>query len=198
MKNLNKPTVAQRTEAFGEFIKEQRAILLGKGHDYTAGQAEKDAYANFRIIADLLDGAPITPYTVCMIYFLKHVFSLITFTKTGVQESGEGLRGRHLDVADYAFILDQLVPDHLNYFIDRRNETREELEQIMEDALIKTREYAYKRTHGNKDQQMADEGGDACIGKCKHVGGTKVSDHPYLFPMDEKDNATSTLNIKED
>ncbi len=111
--NLN---VKGRQEAFKKFSEEQAEILIGKGHDYTAGQADVDAYANFRLIAKLLEGVQITPYTVAMIYGLKHIFSLITFAKTGKQESGEGLRGRHLDVANYSFILDQLVPDHLEHF----------------------------------------------------------------------------------
>jgi len=133
---LNVPTVKERMEAFEQFALEQRKILLGKGHDYTAGKDDEDAYTNFRVIADLLEGAPITAYTICMIYFLKHVFSLITFTKRGKQESGEGLRGRHLDVADYAFILDQLVPDHMEHF---RKEVKEESrnEWVPEPTLAK-------------------------------------------------------------
>lgn len=105
--------VKERQEEFKKFSGEQGVILLGKGHDYTAGRSEEDAYANFRIIADLLKGAPITSYTVTLIYFLKHVLSLITYAKKGRQESGEGLRGRHLDVANYAFILDQLKDEHV-------------------------------------------------------------------------------------
>lgn len=116
MNKKMKPSVKGRQEAFAKFSKEQADILVGKGHDYTAGQADVDAYANFRIIAQLLDGVQITPYTVALIYALKHVFSLLTFAKTGRQESGEGLRGRHIDVANYSFILDQLIPDHLDYF----------------------------------------------------------------------------------
>ncbi len=103
----SKLNVKNRQEAFKEFSEQQAEILIGKGHDYTAGQADVDAYANFRLIAMLLDGVPMTPYTVTLIYAMKHIFSLITFAKTGRQESGEGLRGRHLDVANYAFILDQ-------------------------------------------------------------------------------------------
>ena len=108
-------SVADRQAAFEKFSSEQAETLIGKGHDYTAGNAEQDSYANFRIIADLLKGAPITPYTVAMIYMLKHTFSLITFAKTGKQESGEGLRGRHIDQANYTFILEQLTQDHLDF-----------------------------------------------------------------------------------
>lgn len=190
MYECNKPTVTQRMEAFGEFIKEQRAILLGKGHDYTAGQAEKDAYANFRIVADLLDGAPITPYTVCMIYFLKHAFSLVTFTKTGMQESGEGLRGRHLDVADYAFILDQLMPDHLNYFIDKRYKT---INKAFSDAGRPEIIEEFSRPI-----EATKEGGDTCIIDCNQCDGNKGAAPGSMYALDQGDFATSTLNSKED
>jgi hypothetical protein len=97
-------------------VADEAKLLLNKGADYTAGKKDADAYANFRIIADLLKGAPITPYTVALIYGLKHVLSLITFAITGKQESGEGLRGRHMDARNYFFILNELVPDHVNHF----------------------------------------------------------------------------------
>lgn len=129
-------SVADRQAAFEGFSKEQAETLIGKGHDYTAGRAEEDSYANFRIIADLLKGAPITPYTVAMIYMLKHTFSLITFAKTGKQESGEGLRGRHIDQANYTFILDQLTHDHLDFIkeAERKNgpEANKKPEEILE------------------------------------------------------------------
>lgn len=109
-----KVSVIDRQKRFEDFTAKQSKILLTKGVDYTAGNAEVDAYANFRLIAKLLDGCPITPYTVALIYKLKHTFSLITFCKTGMQESGEDLEGRHLDEANYTFILNDLVLDHLN------------------------------------------------------------------------------------
>jgi hypothetical protein len=46
-----------------------------------------------------------------MIYFLKHVFSLIKFCKTGTQEGGEGLEGRHVDALNYVRILWTLVEE---------------------------------------------------------------------------------------
>ena len=116
MQKLNKPTVADRQKAFQALIEKESHILYSKGADYTAGKKNEDAYANFRLIAMLLEGCPITPYTIAMIYKLKHVFSLITFCKTGRQESGEDLEDRHMDDRNYTFILNELVPDHLNYF----------------------------------------------------------------------------------
>ena len=97
-------------------VARERDLLRNKGYDYTAGQGDRDAYHNFRQVATFLEGAPITPYTVAMVYALKHLFSLLTFCKTGIQESGEGLEGRHSDLRNYGFILQELVPDHLNHF----------------------------------------------------------------------------------
>ncbi len=115
-RKLNVYSVKGRMEVFEDFVQKQREILLGKGSDYTAGRADEDAYANFRIIADLMKGAPWTPMTVAMVYELKHLLSIVTFAKTGRQESGEGLEGRFLDRANYTFIERQLVPDHLEHF----------------------------------------------------------------------------------
>jgi len=117
MEKINKPSVTDRQAAFHKLVEKEAQLLLDKGADYTAGKKDQDAYANFRLVATLLEGAPITPYTVAMIYKLKHVFSLLTFCKTGIQESGEGLEGRHMDDRNYTFILNELVPDHLNYFM---------------------------------------------------------------------------------
>jgi len=112
----DRSTVDARQSQFHEFMEEQSEVLFCKGHDYTAGESQRDVYYNFKKVAELLDGAPITPYTVAMVYFLKHIFSIITFAKTGVQESGEGLRGRHIDIGNYNFILDQLADDHEECF----------------------------------------------------------------------------------
>ena len=119
---LNIHSIEERQGHFEKFAEEQKKLMLGKGRDYTAGKSGEDAYTNFRLIAKLLEGCPITPYTVALIYEVKHLFSLITFCKTGKQESGEGLRGRHLDRANYVFIEDQLVNDHLKYFEEEGDE----------------------------------------------------------------------------
>lgn len=117
MEMIHKPSVTARQESFHKLVEKEAQLLLDKGADYTAGKKDQDAYANFRLVAMLLEGAPITPYTVAMVYKLKHIFSLLTFCKTGRQESGEGLEGRHMDDRNYSFILNELVPDHLNYFM---------------------------------------------------------------------------------
>lgn len=104
----------KRLEEFEKFSKIMKEILINKGHDYSA--SDVDSLNNFRAIAKLLGHTPITPYTVCMIYMLKHVFSLLTFCRKGQQESGESLLGRHIDNANYAFLLSQLIDDHIEYF----------------------------------------------------------------------------------
>ena len=103
----------KRMERFEEFSREMAKLLRGKGADYTAGKKDEDSLYNFRALAKMLEGAPITPYTVAMIYMLKHTFSLLTFVKTGAQESGEGIRGRHIDQANYTFLLNELVDEHI-------------------------------------------------------------------------------------
>jgi hypothetical protein len=82
-----------RDDIIARLTKLADSVMAAKGKDYTAGNWDTDPNYNFNEIARLLEGAPITPYTVCMIYFLKHVFSLIKYCKTGIQEGGEGLEG---------------------------------------------------------------------------------------------------------
>jgi len=104
--------IEERMEHFEAFATEMAKTLRMKNSDYTAGKKDEDSLYNFRALAKLMEGAPITPYTVVMIYMLKHTFSLLTFAKTGIQESGEGLRGRHIDQANYTFLLNELVEEH--------------------------------------------------------------------------------------
>lgn len=113
---LKTPTVKERQKAWEALTEKERTLLLNKGHDYTAGRADIDAYSNFRIIADLLKGVPVTAFSVALVYALKHVLSIITFAKSGKQESGEALEGRFMDIRNYMFILNELVPDHINSF----------------------------------------------------------------------------------
>ena len=113
---LKRPSVKERQKAWEELVEKERELLLRKGHDYTAGRADTDAYANFRIIADLLKGVPVTAFSVALVYALKHVLSVITFAKSGKQESGESLEGRFSDIRNYMFILNELVADHLEAF----------------------------------------------------------------------------------
>ncbi|MFH1985211.1 MAG: hypothetical protein ABIL58_25515, partial [Pseudomonadota bacterium] len=105
-------TEAKRAEHFEAFIGGMRGVMVAKNADYSAGMAKEDGLANFNEVARLLKGAPITPYTVAMVYFLKHVFSIIKYCKTGTQESGEALGGRHTDLGNYSFFLNELAGVH--------------------------------------------------------------------------------------
>jgi hypothetical protein len=151
---LSIPTVEGRQKDWEAMVDDERTLLLNKGADYTAGQKDVDAYANFRIIADLLEDVPVTPYTVAMIYALKHVLSLITFAKTGKQESGEGLRGRHMDARNYFFILNELVPDHVNHFEDA--ETAEAF-NVEVNNLPKDHPFIYVLNEDNVEVTYMDE-----------------------------------------
>jgi hypothetical protein len=102
-----------REETIRKLTKLADQVMIAKGKDYTAGNWETDPNYNFNEIARLLQGAPINPYTVCMIYFLKHVFSLIKYAKTGTQEGGEGLEGRHVDALNYVRILWSLLGERV-------------------------------------------------------------------------------------
>lgn len=101
----------ERAEAFEKFVEEQRQILGTKNKDYAAGNSDEDANYNFEIIAELMEGAPWTSYTVGLVYMLKHILSMIAFAKTRKVES-EGIHGRHLDIGNYSFIMDILAVDH--------------------------------------------------------------------------------------
>ncbi|MBI9082717.1 MAG: hypothetical protein JEZ11_03910 [Desulfobacterales bacterium] len=116
-----------RLARYDEFMARARTIVTQKNHDYSGGKQDTDPNANFVEIARLLEGAPITPYTVAMIYKLKHVFSLLTFCKTGRQESGEALLGRHQDDSNYSFILNELVALHEECFATPDEETKTKL-----------------------------------------------------------------------
>jgi hypothetical protein len=105
-------TQEARQETIASFVDEMKAIMAGKGHDYTGGGKDVDLLQNFRLVYDLLKGCQFTPYTIAMVYKLKHLCSELTFARTGRQESGEPLRGRHLDDANYSYLQDQLVEDH--------------------------------------------------------------------------------------
>ena len=97
-----------RNEMIQKYQAEQMEILQRKGHDYAAGEAEVNGNENFRIIAELLKGAPMDETTVWAVYFLKPVLSVVTFVRTRRVES-EGMEGRMNDIAKYANIFRTLL-----------------------------------------------------------------------------------------
>jgi len=170
---IKKPTVKKRQLDWEKMCQDEAVLLLNKGADYTAGQRDSDAYANFRIVAGLLKDAPITPYTIAMVYALKHVLSLITFAKTGKQESGEGLRGRHMDLRNYVFILNELVADHLKHFEEDWN-----IADMVNRAMAEA----------SRQQQQRTERA-LFTGKTEEQEGDKFFSEDYPYPLRYSDQS---------
>ena len=83
--------------------------LMGlKNSDYTCNKAEIDALYNFNFIAGVIDDST---FKVWSIYFMKHVLAVVKFCKTGFVES-EGIKGRILDLINYAILLYALILQH--------------------------------------------------------------------------------------
>lgn len=92
-------------ETFADkFMEEQRAILKAKGADYAGNN---DRLSNFKEVAKLLGTKPEHEWGT---YALKHVFAILSWIRTGHVES-EGLRGRFLDLANYAILGAALAED---------------------------------------------------------------------------------------
>lgn len=89
-------------EFYTGFEDDMLRTLDAKGHDYTRGAeiGESDRLANFKTVAGMLG---LTPLQVWAVYYLKHVFAILTYIKTGKVQS-EGMRGRFLDAANYAVL----------------------------------------------------------------------------------------------
>jgi hypothetical protein len=129
-------------------------------------------------------GAPVTPYTIAMVYALKHVLSLITFAKTGKQESGEGLRGRHMDARNYFFILNELVPDHVNHFeqYDDSDWWSDEANDLFTEATQESDEYPTIITE------------DPISGTVKYLDEADHDWHPISELEKRKEVNNTTLN----
>ena len=80
------------------FRNSQDTLVQTKGHDYT--QASDDRLSNFKEIANFLG---LTPRQVWAVYWLKHVFAICTYIKTGKLES-EGIESRFLDEQNYSLL----------------------------------------------------------------------------------------------
>jgi hypothetical protein len=87
---------------------ECRKVLVAKGHDYT--QANEDRLHNFKSIADLIPlqcphcqkSFKLPARIVWLVYFLKHVWSIVTWAGLGKQESGESRTSRFVDIINYS------------------------------------------------------------------------------------------------
>jgi lysyl-tRNA synthetase class I len=86
---------------FIEIVKKQveveRSILETKGKDYT--MENEDRLYNFKLVAELVG---ITPKQVLMVYWLKHVLSILSHSK-GLQET-EPIEQRIADVRNYMLL----------------------------------------------------------------------------------------------
>jgi hypothetical protein len=105
----------KRLHEIEEFIDKHCLPLLDtKGHDYTAGNAEKgeepDALANFKEIANALQGRGVDKYDVWYVYFAKHLDALKTWLNDRRVRS-EPLQGRIADLVNYLLILVALLEE---------------------------------------------------------------------------------------
>ena len=95
----------QLEKKFLETVKACWEIYNRKGRDYTIDQADENRLYNFYEVAELTGQ---TPMQVWSVYFLKHVFAVMAFAKTGKVES-EGIDGRLYDIINYAILGKQIV-----------------------------------------------------------------------------------------
>ena len=102
-------TIEERQAIVKELYNEAETIMLAKGKSY-AGTGQ-DSLANFKRNADRLG---LTPFQVWAVYFNKHIDSInsaIQGNPGKPVDFSESLRGRILDVINYATILECLLQD---------------------------------------------------------------------------------------
>lgn len=102
-------TIEQRQEIVTDLYREAEGIMLAKGKSY-AGTG-LDSLANFKRNAERLG---LTPYQIWAVYFNKHIDSINSAIQGNPQEPvdfSESLRGRILDVINYATILECLLQE---------------------------------------------------------------------------------------
>lgn len=85
---------------------EEHATILGKGAEYTRGQA--DRLASFKETAGF---AGIEPRQVCLIYMNKHWQSLCNFVATGKVNSNEDVTGRIMDLRVYLALMRAIIQE---------------------------------------------------------------------------------------
>ena len=85
-------------KVFDDIFKSCKDILNAKGHDYS--DADNDRLSNFKDVANLMG---IEAKQVWAVYFLKHIFAILTWTK-GKELKSETLRGRAEDAINYMIL----------------------------------------------------------------------------------------------
>ncbi len=96
-------------------------ILFGKGMEY--GNNESKTF-NFEDTARALG---LSPMQVWAVYFLKHIYAILTYVRTG-RESAEGMEGRFDDAVNYLDLGWALIKD------TRLSDERERVKGFLEKA----------------------------------------------------------------
>lgn len=100
-------TSAELNDFADAFFKDQNNIFSSKGPEYSSGAgASEDRLANFRRSA-LAAGT--TPLQAWLVFFLKSVDSVCSYVRKGSES--EPIRGRYLDIANYAILGAALVSE---------------------------------------------------------------------------------------
>ena len=93
------------------FVDDMIAILKDKGPAYSgATNGQRDRLANFKRTAERLHMSPLLVWAV---FVLKHFDSVCTYATDGV-ETTESIRGRFLDISNYALLGAALVEETQN------------------------------------------------------------------------------------
>jgi len=98
-------THAQYRDHVTAFLQEMKAVTDAKNTDYSAGT--DDAMANYY---ELAGAAGITPRQAWMCLMMKHVTAIMRWVKVESVAS-EPIRGRFIDLANYAMLGDALARD---------------------------------------------------------------------------------------
>ena len=104
---------SRRHEIMQDFFESEEETLRIKGREYTLGAEldnDKDTLANFKNVGDMVQHTcsncnhteAIGPRKAWAVYFLKHVFSLLTHTAQADREISEPIHGRINDIRTYA------------------------------------------------------------------------------------------------
>lgn len=94
---------------FKNMVKEEMAVLLGKGQEYTV--SNEDCLANFKgVAADL----GIDPLKAWYIFMNKHIRSIANYCKTGKSSSTESIEGRILDARNYLALGRAIIEEQRN------------------------------------------------------------------------------------
>ncbi len=98
-------TKQQYADHVRAFTDEMLAVTAAKNVDYSAGS--EDAMANYY---ELASASGVTPVQAWMVLMMKHVTAIMRYAKKGSVVS-EPIRGRFIDLANYAMLGAALVVD---------------------------------------------------------------------------------------